>query len=92
VLDEKVEALSEVDRNLTETAVEVLPALKPPHLDTWLTATATAELGSLIKQSSECRRLLLQDSPDTVAQLRDRKRGLKKAFIICIVKHKRVYR
>jgi hypothetical protein len=98
-LDEKVDTFGKADWNLTETAlketaVEVFPTLRAPRLDTWLTATATAELGSLIKQSSECRRLLSQarGSPDTVAQLRDKRKGLKKAIRICVEKHKRVYR
>ena len=96
-LEKKVEHL-EADWNLTEkalleTAVEMLPALKT-HLPigTWLTPTATAELGALIKQSSECRSLLSRNNPGTTSQLLDRKRGAKKAIKLCVERHKKIYR
>lgn len=95
-LSEKVDAL-DADWKLTEvalkeTTVEVFPALRPPPLDSWLTQTATAELGSLIKQKSECRRILSQATPDTASQLRVRYRGLRKAVRMCVEKHKRLHR
>jgi len=95
-LEEKVESLEPgwelTELALKETAVSVLKPLKPLTLGTWLTATATAELGSLIKQRSECRRLLSQATSTTASQLRDRLRGLKKATRLCVEKHKKAYR
>ena len=94
--EEKVETL-DANWNLTEialkeTAVEVIPTLKGTTLGTWHTPEATAELGSLIKQSAECRRLLSLASPNDVSQLRVRKRSLKKAIRKCVEKHKKIYR
>ena len=95
-LDEKVDALDagweSTETALKELAVGVFPSLKAPSLGTWLTPAATAELGSLIKQRSECHRLLSRATPDTVSQLRARNRSSKKAIRLCVEKHKKTYR
>jgi hypothetical protein len=74
-----------------KSAVKCFPTLREPRCDTWLTPDATAELGPLIKQSSECRRLLSRRLGD-VPQLLNQKRSVKKAIKLCVVTHKKIFR
>lgn len=83
---------SSTEQALKESAVKVLPALVANHEDSWLTATATAEMGALIKQGATYRRLLSRACPATMAHLRGRKREVKKALRKCKEKHLRAYR
>jgi hypothetical protein len=94
-LDKKFEPL-ESDWNLTEkalmeSAVKCFPTLREPRFDTWLTPDDTVELGPLIKQSSECCRLLSRGLGD-VPQLLNQKRSVKKAVKLCVVTHKKIFR
>ena len=95
VLERKLEGLDagwcSTEQVLKEVAAETIPALREMTVDSWATPVAVKEMRACLRQVSEIATLLSRKSPGDVSQLLARKRIAKKAYKLCVKKHKRAY-